>query len=242
MKTFKIATLVLASLLVACGGGGGGASDPPAQNAAPPAVVTVPLETAMKNIATLGLSGSFTITGWINNSTPSSPQPNTTITGTGTISVGVATTKATSSDGRPVIGAAEVITGTLNEGGSTAPLSSLSTVYYDTSNYAPAYLTSIGIDISAFTVPATVTTGATGQFGASSNGYLTQSYTVKADGSSSTTVLFTVIQQYNNPVAGIGSQGQTVYRIDTAGNVSLVSIISSQLYLNQIFKTLTFTF
>lgn len=69
---------------------------------------------------------------------------------------------------------------------------------------------------------------------------ITGTYTVASD--SATSLLVTFVADQNNPFSSSESQTSTVYRIDTKGNVSLVSITVIQSFLGSVFQTLIFTF
>lgn len=143
--------LTLSLILTACGGGGGGGGGG-GSTATVASTSTFQIKTAYVNDFTTASSVPFTASGTTSG---------TPFTGSGTATTGAPST--TTFEGQSALQTTSVITGSLLVKGTTAPLSSTSTSYYD-SNYA--FLGSNGTDYvvvnSAFNLPNTAKVGDTG--------------------------------------------------------------------------------
>ena len=251
---FGIGVLFLLALY-GCGGSEGDSPPPtPTPVSQPPLDpnLTVPVRLAVAHIVNDGLNQPFTISGWIDNSTAVNPIPVTPITGNGQFYLGVAS--PATKFGFSILQASEVVTGVLIANGVSAPFANTATVGYRLDNTlvsteVPGEL----ILYTPFPYPETVRAGDTGSVGNGTEfnadgspvtfcpATVARSYTVASDGVDS--LLATVItDEANTCLSGSGTQTQTVYRIDTAGNIRLVSITAVKSSLGSVFQTLIFTF
>lgn len=241
MKMLQLARNISMSLLLlgsASCSGGGGASPP----VAPDSSLTVPLPTAFANIVNNGIGGAFRISGWVDNPASANPQPNTQVTGNGDLKLGAAS--ADSFNGAAALGAVEVLTGSITANGQSTAIYNMTNIFYNPSNYTKAGTVEGNVTtvFSPYTIPATVKAGSTGLMGRTADGTLTESYTVASgDGAS---LLVTIIADTYDSFGHTG-QTQTVYRVDTFGNVRLVSITSQKIASccsTSPYQSMTFTF
>jgi len=232
---------VAAWLLSGCGGGGGGTAAAPAPVIDPN--LTVPVQTAIANLVNKGMNKTFTVTGWIDNSTTNTPVPRADITGSGTLTIGAPT--AATFNGASVLRSTEVITGTVTVNGRQSSIASSGTTFYNSSNYTTAG-TIVGGDttyFSTYTYPATVKAGSTGSLGRTTDAggafaaTSTTVYSVASD--TATSLLVTLLKVESGPGATVTTQ--TVYRISTSGDINLMSIDSLK-HLTRDYQRLTFTF
>jgi len=86
---------------------------------------------------------------------------------------------------------------------------------------------------SAYNYPATVKAGSTGMLDSS---------TVYSVASDTATSLLVTLLQTKYLLSSINSSSQTIYRIDTSGGISLVSITLQDYYFGDLYKSLTLTF
>ena len=242
--------LIFCLALTACGGG----SSAPTQTPTQPQVqidpnMTVPFKTALINSAKNGYVGSFTVSGWVDNSTLSNPQPRATVTGTGTLNMAVGA-MATFNSG-PFIGKSvykQVATTnlTLTSGTSTQSSTGTANSYIDSVFGSTRAVESSGATYwyADYLLPDTVKAGSTGSLGASAdtNNVVTTKETYSAATDSATSLLVTITK--DTFTAPIGKTGQTisVYKIDTQGNLSIKSIESNAYYQSTQIKNLVFTF
>lgn len=238
-------------LLAGCSGGDGESTSPPPAAQAPiDPNLTVPVQTAFANIVNKGFNQAFTISGSVDNSTPANPAPPTPITGNGQLTQGAATPATLC--GFAVSQAAQVVTGTTIATGVSTPFSTTGTVYYRGDNTVVA-TDSAGQRFLFLPVsfPATVRAGDTGVTGTgtevntncdqvSFGSNITGAYSVASDTANS--LLVTFVENERNPFSSSETQTSTVYRIDTSGNVSLVSVTATRSLLSSVFQTLVFTF
>ena len=254
---FGIGVLFLITLY-GCGGSGSGSDSPsptpPPTPASKPPIdpnLTVPFPPAFAHIVQQGFNQPFTISGSIDQSTPAHPMPPTQITGSGQLNLGAGV--AATLLGFPVLQATEVITGSTIANGVSTPLLATGTIYYRSDNTTVA--TNIAGKFFLYlpvAYPATLKAGNTGSLESGTEHNLdgtivtvcastvTRAYDVASDSASS--LLVTVIGDEKNGCVGDETQTQTVYRIDTAGNVSLVSITAVKFFLGSAFQTLIFMF
>ena len=232
-----------------CGGSGDAPSPTPTAQVPIDPNLTVPVPTAFANIASNGLNQSFTISGWIDQSTGTNPIPPTSITGSGHLILGAAGGATLCNFAVRV--ATEAITGTTIANGISTPFATTGTIYYRSDNTTLATYSAGELFLySPYAYPATVRAGNTGSTG---NGTKvvdpnctqtrltsTGAYTVASDGA--TSLLVTFITDKKNPFTSAEDKTSTVYRIDTKGNVSLVSITALTSFLGSVYQTLIFTF
>lgn len=266
MITRVMLGLVGLVLLAGCGGGGGDspASTPAAQAPAPADPnLTVPVQTAFANFVNNGVDAPFTISGSKDNSTPANPIPLTPLSGNGRLTIGPGDSGTFTGgpfDGTAIHRTTQVLTGTITGNGQSTPISSTGQVYYRSDNYTALVSDFPGAYTvyDASTHPQTVKAGDTGPI---RNGrryanfadslqperpffhpdVVTAAYAVSSD--TATTLLIRIIETVRNVLfPGSDEQTQTVYRIDTSGNVSLVSITTTKESLGSVFQTLVFTF
>lgn len=211
--------------------------------------MTVPVKTAFANIVQHGFNQSFTISGSVDNSTPSNPGPPTPVTGSGRFVLGSAIQDTLCTF--QVFAAPQTITGTTIANGASTPFSTTGTVYYRADNTIVA--TSSAGELFLFTpqaLPATVKAGDTGPTGtgtqfesnctqSSFGDTITGSYLVASDSANSLLVTFVSVR---NTVATGTEQTSTMYRITTAGDVTLVSITDVKTFLGTALQTFVFTF
>lgn len=251
IKTAKMKNLMLVlslascALVAGCGGGGTGA---PQVSLSPTVSIdpnmTVPFQTAIANLVNNGLSANFSVSGWVDNSTPANPVPHTLITGSGNLALGTPTVSTFNKVS--ALKSTEVVTGSTTANGQTTPFSSTTTIFYSPSNYTTVGTVAGGktMAISPYALPATVKAGSTGSFGNGTDGQFmpttsTQDYVVTSD--SATSLLVTLVQTTDSGAAGI-TKAQTVYRINTSGNISLASITTQRIFLGAVYENLVFTF
>lgn len=242
----KYLALVLGSvMLVACGGGGTSSAVP---TVTVPTVVidptlTVPFQTAVANLVNNGFSKTFTVSGWIDQSTISNPVPPTPISGSGTLTAG--TPSAATLNGASVLKVTQVITGSQTANGQSAAFSATGILYFNSNNYTLAGTVAGGVNtiISAYTYPAIVKAGSTGSLGNGTTGGLfptTSTFTYSVTSDSATSLLVTFIESTYS-VSGEGTT-QTVYRVDTSGKITPVSTTTQKYFLGKLYQSLTFTF
>lgn len=241
MYNSKSAAILLAALiamLYGCGGGGG--SSP----AAPVVVVdpnlTVPFQTAVANLVNNGINKTYTLSGYIDNSTTINPIPPTPISGSGTLTIG-SPTGVTISSG-PLIGVAALKVVAVLDGATT----STSTTYYSASNYTILVTADTNtLYYSPYTYPSTVKAGDTGTLGSATTGGIfattvTSVYSVASDSANSLLVTVTDTEQSGGGGTVIA---KTVYRITTSGNIALLSITVSNYFMSSIaYAVHNFTF
>lgn len=243
----KYLALVLGSvMLVACGGGGTSSAVP---TVTVPTVVidpnlTVPFQTAVANLVNNGFSKTFTISGWIDESTISNPRPPTQISGSGTFTAGPPS--AGTLNGASVLAVTQVITGSQTANGQSAAFSATGILYFNSSNYTLAGTAAGGVNtlISAHTYPATVKAGSTGSLGNGTTGRVlptTSTFTYSVTSDSATSLLVTFIESTYFPLGG-NDQTQTVYRVDTSGKITPVSTTIQRYSSGTLYKSLAFTF
>jgi hypothetical protein len=233
----KLGAILIATLIVllgGCGGGGGGSST---QTIPPPAVVdpnlAVPFQTAMANLINNGVNKSYTLSG--------------AVTGSGTWTIGPATAGTITSgplNGTSVLQSTLVATGTVSTTG----------IYlYSPSNYTllNESFTSRNIYFSAYTNPATVKAGNTGTLGSGSDNTvfpastITSVYSVASNTANSLLVTIRDTFVIGGLVLAPSPDTivkETVYNIDTSGNITLVSETETSYSLGTAVTTLNFTF
>lgn len=248
--------LSIAALLAACGGGGGGSTPaapvtppvvtPPVVVVTPPVVsdpnLTVPLQAAFDNIRTKGLSGTFIVTGWDDSSAPSQALPPTSITGSGTYNMSAAVPSTYS--GTAVLQATEVIQTTTNLPAATG--TTTAQIIYNANSLLKA-ITVVGNKAKgtlAFSIPATVKTGSTGSLGT----YKEIATIVSQTDSesfvvSSGNVNSLLVSVVNDTTGSFGNQQvKTTFRVNTNGDVNLVSIETRLYSLGSTYRFMTYTF
>jgi len=221
-------------------------------NFQPPGPVTVNVAAAIGNLVNNGLTQSFTLSGYINNSTPINPMPNTPITGSGTLTIGPATSFTYTSGtlkGTAALRQVQALSGTATENGQSASLAAMNTIYYKPGTYNILEEVTSASSFNdylygAYTYPTTVKAGDTGTLGtASTGGFIsytrTDTYSVAAD--SPTSLLVTITDLLDQQVAGTVTS-QTVYRISTTGSISFVSQTTSNALLGSVYEQLIATF
>ena len=240
----KYLLILLAWTLSACGGGGdsGSTTPPPAPVADPN--LTVPFQTAIANLVNNGINKTFTLTGYVDNSTGNNPVPRTPITGSGTLTIGTPT--AAIFNGLSVLKTTQVVTGSAVANGQTITVAGSETVFYNTGNYtiAGSGTGSSPMRYAPYTNPSTVKAGSTGTLGSGSTGgifanTISSVYTVSGDSVSS--LLVTVIDTLRESSGG-KITSQSVYRVTTSGGVTLVSIDVVKNFLANDYQRLTYTF
>lgn len=255
LDVLTVSRLVLLAglvLLTGCSGGGDGESTtpPPAAEAPIDPNLTVPVQTAFANIVNNGFNQPFTISGSVDNSTQNNPVPPTPISGSGQFILGIGEPDALC--GFQVSRAVQLVTGNTIANGVSTPFATTSRVYYRGDNTVVA-TDSAGQAFLFLPVsfPATVRAGDAGPLGAgteidsncnqsSFGATSTGAYSVASDRANS--LLVTFVRNQNNSFSGSSNQASTVYRIDTSGNVSLVSVTATRSFLGSVFETLAFTF
>jgi hypothetical protein len=217
----------------------------------PTPALTVPVQTAVANLVNNGINQSFTISGYINNSTEANPMPNIPFSGSGTYVAGPPTAVTINSGplaGTQALQKVEIISGTLTANGKSQPLSNNTTTYYNPGNYSTLQENS-GTEefyFTPFTYPASVQAGDTGVLAQASTGgffadTIKEVYSVAADSPVSLLVTITSTQ---TTAGGVGALvvTTTVFRITTGGAISLVSQSSSSTLLGLTYQVLTLTF
>ena len=248
---FCILGIGLALTVGGCGGSGNSDSPSPTPTTQVPIDpnLEVPVQAAFAHIVNNGFNQSFTISGWIDQSTGVNPIPPTPITGSGHLTLGTAVGATVCSFA--ALAATEVVTGTTIANGVSTPFATTGTIYYRSDNTTLATYSAGELFLySPYAYPATVRAGNTGSTG---NGTKvvdpnctqtrltsTGAYTVASDGA--TSLLVTFITDKKNPFTSAEDKTSTVYRIDTKGNVSLVSITALTSFLGSVYQTLIFTF
>ena len=222
-------------LLVSCGGGGGGSSSGDQTNG-----VTVNVQTALTSITTKGLNQNFTIGG-----TYSSYQA----TGSGNETALPAT--AATLNGTDVLLQSATFSGTITVSGYNVAISQTNKFYFDTTNNYEIIAEDVSANSAisgssgyfiehtpgADTYPTTVKAGDSGQVGTmklytdstmtDQIGTATMTYSVAADGSSTSSLLVTfVTDEYDMSNTHTLKEDMT-YSVDTSGNVLLVSVSRS---------------
>jgi hypothetical protein len=219
LQALLVAFVVLQ--LAACGGGNNAST-----TTATSVPMTVDVQTAVANLITNGLSGSFTASGWDVSSTD-------TVSGSGTYTESAGT--ATTLNGENVYAQSLVVNASVTVNGTSATLSTSATLYRDATTYAPV-AENDGTFYIAWTSSAYPTTVQAGSTGTDANGAIysdatmttqigtvTETYTVSADTSTSLLLTFTQIQ-YNTSNAQT-VEAQTTYSVTTSGALSLVSAV-----------------
>ncbi|OIR08982.1 hypothetical protein GALL_89770 [mine drainage metagenome] len=229
---------ITAMILVGCGGGGGSSTPAPVIDPN----LTVPVQAAIASFVNNGINKSYSLTGWVNNSTANNPVPNTPITGSGSFTIGPATSGPIASG--PLIGTVVL----QSVGVMTGSLSSTSYVYYSTSNYTILATLASGssnaIYYTPYAYPTTVKAGDTGSLGSGNDGFalgqsVTSVYSVASDSANS---LLVTITDTLISFGGGSTVTQTIYRITTSGNMTLVSETQTSSSLGTVYQVLTFTF
>lgn len=243
----KYLLILLTLIVTACGGGGGGGDS--GSSAPPPAPIadpnlTVPFQTAMANLVNNGINKTFTVTGFVDNSTVTNPVPRTTITGSGTLTIG--TPVSATFNGGSVLKSTQVVTGSATANGQSTPIAASAIVYYNAGNYtiAGSSTGTTTIVYAPYTNPSTIKAGSTGTLGTGSTGGIfptttTNVYTVAGDSVSS--LLVTLIDTVREGSGG-KTTSQSVYRVTTSGVVTLVSIDVVKNFLGTDYQRLTYTF
>jgi hypothetical protein len=247
--------LLIVLMLHGCSGDGGSASTPQPTQAPPtqsPPIdpnLTVPVQTALANVVQHGFNQPFTISGSVDNSTPSNPAPPTPITGNGQFVLGPGNPSTLCTF--PVLTAVQTITGTTIANGTSTPFSSTGTVHYRTDNTIVATSPPGELFLyNPYAYPEMIKAGETGQIGTGTQfntncttmffaSTITGSYFATTDRADSLLVTFVSVR---NDLGGGSTQTSTGYRINTRGDVSLVSITAVESFLGSAFKTLTFSF
>lgn len=249
MKLPSLFALLSVLTLYSCSGGSESASTPQSTQPPPDPNLTVPLRTAIANIVQDGFNQTFTISGSVDNSTPSNPVLPTPITGNGRLVQGPATPATLCTF--TVASATQVITGTTVANGASTPLSSIGAIYYRNDNAVVATRADGELFLfTPYTYPETIKAGETGQIGAGTQvnldctqtlfaSTITGTYVATADSANSLLVTFVSVR---TNFSGSSDQTSTVYRINTVGEVSLVSITAARSALGSVFQTITFTF
>lgn len=212
-------------LLVGCGGG---------ENSSPQATtsnsnLTVPLQTAFANIINKRFTKSFTVSGWIDQSTASNPIPKTNLLGSGNFVSSAATSVVFTSgplNGQTALQNLETITGTITANGQTNQINSSVTTYSNPSNYTTLATISGGSTIyyAAYVNPATVKAGDAGTLYKANDNSSIGSYSVVAD-TAATLLVTAILDTYDS--LGHTGQSTSVYRIDNLGNSTLLSITTA---------------
>lgn len=261
---FSLLGVVFALTVSGCGGGGNGDSPPPTPTTQAPITpnLTIAVQTAFTNFVNTGIDLPFTISGSVDQSTGVNPRPPTPITGSGreTIGPGMAGTFTGGPfDGFSVFRVTEVVSGMKVMDGQSTPIGSAGQVYYHATNYTILVTDFPGeyTVYDAHTYPEMVKAGDTG-FLRSGRQYqsfadsltpetpffhpiaITVNYVVSSD--SATTLLVRFIEDSNDQILGHVGQTQSVYRIDTVGNVSPVSVTTLKYLLGSVYQTIVFTF
>ena len=241
----KFLLVALACALSACGGGGGGSetSSPTSTQPIDPNL-TVPFQTAIANLVNNGVNKSFSLTGFVDNSTDNTPLPRIAITGTGTLTIGAPV--SSTFNGNSVLRTTQVVTGAATANTQNIPLAATATVYYNTGTYTVAGTVNgtTTLIYAPYTNPSTVKAGNTGSLGTGSTRGLfettsTSAYSVATD--TATSLLVTVIDTVKE-FGGNTTTTQSVYRVSTSGSVILVSIDVVANFLGKDYKRLTYTF
>lgn len=190
--------------------------------------VSVNVQQVIANVVANGFNASFTISGWMQS-------PSYSVSGSGTASEGPGV--ATSLNGRSVYSQTTVITGNVVFNGTSIPVASSGTEYRNSADYSfvAENAGSYYLHVVSSSLPTTVRAGstgtdATGNLYANSTigtviGTFTEAYVVTADTSS--TLLVTFVQNQYNTAGAATVTGQTTYRVNTNGSVSLVSITAT---------------
>lgn len=143
------------------------------------------------------------------------------------------------------------MSGTTIANGVSTPLSSIGAIYYRNDNTIVATRADGELVLfNPYTYPETIKAGETGQIGTGTQvnldctqtsfaSTITGSYFATADSASSLLVTFVSV---HNDLGGGSDQTSTVYRINTIGDVSLVSSTAVRSFLGTAFQTITFTF
>lgn len=216
------------ALLSGCGGGGGGSSGTVTSTDVFPIAQSAAANTAA------GRSSNFTATQRLYSLTNGIAS----CSGSGNITDAPATTSTTfnitPASSVPALSAAETIT--LNWTNCTpASNADTKTVYYNPSNYLPLGFNSPGVNYGAYltaaTIPATVTVGASGVRGTEnlytdsgetlSTGRIDGSYVVTAD-TASTAIITLISKNYDSSNALIFTE-QDAWRITAAGALTPVT-------------------
>ena len=212
MKSVKtLITISTFMALAGCGGGGGGSSTTPS-------TATYPLRSGYQALISQSEVNNFSITG--------------TCTGSATQTRSAAA--AATFEGVPGVSTTTTLTGSYSNC-TPASFASTGISYYDT-NYKPLGAVTPGTDYAVYTtssdLPTSVKVGDTAQFGSidvySSStkqiktGTRTLSYAVEAD-TSSTAIINLIAKGYNASNQLLYTQ-QTRYRINTSGQLTVVSL------------------
>ncbi len=234
-----------AALLAACGGGGGGGGG--GTDSGQPAVATsFPLQAGISKLYAAGFQKNFSISGTATNLSSGAKFP---VTGTATITLSPAGTSTF--NGQSALVATATINGSVTVNGQSLPVAATDTAYLSTS-YAPLGLSSPTATCVAQApgiYPPSVTVGQTGTvvvYSCSTNsstptllGNNTISF-VTSPGTSSTSATFTEIGTLTNAAGQSVGSTQSVFSIDTSGNMVLLSE-TQLLTVNGIQMNLTLT-
>jgi len=213
---FALPLLLLAGLS-GCGGGGGGGGAP---SGPVTSTLSFPVQSGMNTLFANGFAKSFTISG--------------TCSGSGTRTAGPATT-ATTFEGVAALSAV----GTINfsyTNCTPATTAQTFTAYYNSSNYLPLGMNSVGVNYAVYltppTYPTSVTVGGTGIIGTQTlytdstkttgNGHVDGSYVVTADTAS--TAIVTMIGKIYNAAGTLTATEQDAWRITATGALTPVSV------------------
>lgn len=253
MNKLTLTVCLLVALCSGCSGNGNDAASAPQPTPAPQPVIdpnlSVPVRTAFANVVQNGFNQSFTISGSVDNSTPSNPAPPTRVTGNGrfVLGAGVPVTLCTF----PVLQATQTTTGTTIANGISTPFASTGTIYYRSDNTIVATDSEDGFFLfTPVAYPETVKAGDTGPVGDGTQfnrdctqtffaTKITGSYFVESDSATSLLVTFIAIQK---DAGGGETQTTTIYRITTSGEITLKSITAARTFLASTYKTIIFTF
>lgn len=232
----KIIWLSLVGIMLT---GCGGSSSTPSVVVDPN--LAVPLQTAMANLINNGFSKSYTLSGWIDQSTSVNPNlPHTPLSGSGTVNVGVPSSVVFTSGSLTGVTALKSVVVITGSAAYTA------TYYLNTSNYSFLAIAS-GSNFyyyTPYTFPASVKAGNMGTIGSSTTGGAFGSYTttgvysVASDGANSLLVSF--IETLKHPVGGYDITS-TVYRIDKLGAITPVRIVTDKYFATQ-YENVVLTF
>lgn len=254
-RILKIAatSLFVCGALVACGGGGGGSnsgsSDGDGDNSGQGGQfypnLSVPMRSALETLVKSDSTTTFSVSGMVDAENP------TTVTGSGRYTQGAAQPTTIQVNGplagRSALLATAVMTGNITAAGRTSSFASTANVYYDPATFA-VMLKDDGqtqFEYTPHTVPEMVKAGAAGSLGSGTEvgcpalcSRVISSYSVEPD--TATSLLVRVVH-ITEKFSG-RDVGQIVYRIDTSGAVSLVSLTMASYFDGQTLTNIKFTF
>lgn len=238
--------LAMAIALTGCGGSGGSSNS---SSSTTQANISVPMQQALANVTQNGLTGSFNVTGWINETVgTSNPQPNVPLTGSGnfTIEPGQSVTISGGTyNGQAAIEQNIVMSGTLISGSNSAPFTLQSTTYVNPTTFADFETTNSNgtFDFPSYTLPTSVTAGNVGTIGVASGsaGTISETYSVAANDNTTLLVTFSS-STYQLQTGVLTDQTQVTYQIDTQGNVAIAQMTDNAYCQGQICQSLTYTF